>query len=261
MRALAVGAARAALPAIVMLGAAVPAFPDTPAVPIRLELIDMPTAQVLPRGAYELSLRLLGGGSALGGARVGILDILTLGCHYGGSGIVASGAPDWNPRAEFYAKVRVLGESTVPGLALGFDSQGLGAYDDSLDRYEVKSRGVFAVSEKTWPAWGFFSLHGGISLSLEDSDGDDGPTLFVGMQKSLGDAAVFLAEYDLGLNDNHDDGRYGRGRGFLNTSFSWALSEAVSLELDLRNLAENAESDGSLSQWNREVRIRLAEFF
>ncbi len=234
---------------------------ELPAMPLRLDLIDTPTAQLLPRGTYEFSLRLLGGGSAIGGARVGMLDAFTFGFHYGGTEIVASGDPDWNPRVEFYAKLRVLRESVYPAFAIGFDSQGLGAFDDSLDRYEVKSRGLFAVAEKTWPVAGFMSLQGGISRSLEDNDDDDSPTLFGGIQKSLGDRVVFLAEYDLALNDNDGDGQFGRGRGYLNTSFSWAVSEALSLEFDIRNLTENSEQAGLLADWNREIRFRYAEFF
>lgn len=234
---------------------------DLPAMPLRLDLIDTPTAQLLPRGTYEFSLRLLGGGSAIGGARVGMLDAFTFGFHYGGTEIVASGDPDWNPRVEFYTKLRILREAAYPAVAVGFDSQGLGAFDDSLDRYEVKSRGLFAVAEKTWPVAGFMTFQGGISRSLEDDDDDDSPTLFGGMQKSLGDRVVFLAEYDLALNDNDGDGQFGRGRGYLNTSLAWSVSEALSLEFDFRNLTENSEESGLLADWNREIRFRYAEFF
>jgi hypothetical protein len=231
------------------------------ATPIRLELIDMPTAQTLPRGAYEFGLHLMSGGCAVAGGRVGMIDAFTFGFHYGGSEILASGDPDWNPRVEFYAKLRLLRETTVPGIAIGYDSQGLGRYDEDLDRYEIKSRGFYAAMDKTWPVGGFLSLHGGMSYSLEDEDEDNSPTFWVGMQKSIGNPVTLLIEYDLALNDDNDDGQYGRGKGYLNSALAWAITDAFSLEFALRNMTENTYDDGLLGDWNREVRLRYAEFF
>lgn len=231
------------------------------ATPLRLELIDMPTAQTLPRGAYDVALRLFAGGCAVSGARVGMIDAFTFGFHYGGSEILASGEPDWNPRVEFYARLRLLRETTGPGLAFGYDSQGLGKFDEELDRYEVKSRGFYAALDKTWPIGGFLSLHGGISRSLEDNDGEKSPTGWFGMQKSIGNPVTFLIEYDLALNDDNDDGHYGRGRGYLNSGLAWSVTDAFALEFALRNMTENTNDEGLLGDWNREIRLRYAEFF
>ena len=231
------------------------------AAPLRLELIDTPTAQVLPRGGYDIWTRLLAGGDALFGARVGMFDIFTFGVSYGGARVFGGGDPDWNPRIEFYAKLRVVREGAYPGVALGFDSQGFGPFDDRLDRYEMKSRGFYVAVDRTMPLLGYLGLHGGASISLEDNDGEKGPTLFAGIEKSLGDAVVFVTEYDLGLNDNKDNGVYGEGGGFLNTGLTWTVNERFSLDLQFRNLSGNGESDASLSEWNREVRIRVMEFF
>lgn len=231
------------------------------ATPLRLELIDMPTAQTLPRGAYDVALRLFAGGCAVSGARVGMIDAFTFGFHYGGSEILASGDPDWNPRVEFYARLRLLRETTGPGLAFGYDSQGLGKFDEELDRYEVKSRGFYAALDKTWPIGGFLSLHGGISRSLEDNDGEKSPTGWFGMQKSIGNPVTFLIEYDLALNDDNDDGHYGRGRGYLNSGLAWSVTDAFALEFALRNMTENTNDEGLLGDWNREIRLRYAEFF
>jgi hypothetical protein len=231
------------------------------ATPLRLELIDMPTAQTLPRGAYDVALRLFAGGCAVSGARVGMIDAFTFGFHYGGSEILASGEPDWNPRVEFYARLRVLRETTGPGIAIGYDSQGLGKFDEELDRYEVKSRGFYAALDKTWPIGGFLSLHGGVSRSLEDDDGEKSPTGWFGMQKSIGNPVTFLIEYDLALNDDNDDGHYGRGRGYLNSGLAWSVTDAFALEFALRNMTENTNDEGLLGDWNREIRLRYAEFF
>jgi len=234
---------------------------ETPAAPLRLELIDTPTAQVLPRGSYDFSLRLLGDGAALLGTRVGIFDPFTIGFSYGGSNILGGGDPVWNPRIEFESKLRLFREGVMPGLAVGYNSQGLGKYDDDWDRYELKSRGAYAALGKTYTFLGYLAVHGGASISFEDGDRDNGPTLFGGIEKSLGDLVVFLAEYDIASNDNKMNGAYGRGRGYLNACFSWAVSEQLSLDVELRNLADNGELNESLGEWNREIRLRFMDFF
>jgi hypothetical protein len=231
------------------------------AAPLRLELVDTPTAQVLPRGGYDIWMRLLAGGDALFGARVGMFDMFTFGVSYGGSRILGDGDPDWNPRIEFNAKLRLVREGNYPGLAIGYDSQGLGPYDDELERYEMKSRGFYAAVDRSFDFLGYLGLHGGSSVSLENEDGEKGATFFFGLEKSLGNAVLFVAEYDLGLNDNKENGVYGEGGGFLNTGLTWNVNERFALDLAFRNLSENGEGDARLSDWNREVRVRFMEFF
>lgn len=231
------------------------------AAPLRLELIDTPTAQVLPRGGYDVWLRLLGAGDALFGARVGMFDIFTFGASYGGAGVLGGGDPDWNPRIEFYGKLRIAREGQYPGIALGYDSQGFGPFNDSLNRYEMKSRGFYLALDRSFSALGYLGLHGGGSISLEDDDGESGLTFFGGIEKSLGSAVVFVAEYDLGLNDNKENGIYGEGGGFLNTGLTWTVNEKLALDFQFRNLSGNGEADATLDEWNREVRIRMMEFF
>jgi hypothetical protein len=231
------------------------------AAPLRLELIDTPTAQVLPRGGYDLWLRLLGDGDALFGARVGMFDLFTFGASYGGAGVLGGGDPEWNPRIEFMAKIRVLREGQYPGVAIGYDSQGFGPFDDGLDRYEMKSRGFYLAVDRSLAFLGYLGLHGGTSYSLENGDGEGGMTLFAGAEKSIGNAVVFVAEYDFGFNDDAENGIYGEGGGFLNTGLTWSVSEKFALDFQFRNLSGNGEGDGTLDEWNREVRFRMMEFF
>src|SRR5262245_11090 len=169
------------------------------AAPLRLELIDTPTAQVLPRGGYDIWMRLLGDGDALFGARVGMFDLFTFGASYGGANVLGGGDPEWNPRIEFMAKIRVMREGQYPGGAIGFDSQGFGPFNDALDRYEIKSRGFYVAVDRSIAFLGYLGLHGGGSYSLEDGDGEGGITGFFGAEKSLGNAVVLILEYDLGL--------------------------------------------------------------
>ena len=89
-------------------------------------LVDAPTAGLLPRGTYDLDLRLFGEGGLVGAISVGITPRLTIGLSYGGARLLGSDDPDWYPRPEVRLKYRLVEESdSVPALAVGFDFAGL----------------------------------------------------------------------------------------------------------------------------------------
>jgi hypothetical protein len=101
------------------------------------DLIDCPTAGLLPRGSFDVDVRLFPGGGALGGISVGLTDHLLLGVSYGGAKIISDQKVDWFPQPGVSVKYRLIEETfALPALAVGFNSQGYGAYveNDTLSR-------------------------------------------------------------------------------------------------------------------------------
>jgi len=229
------------------------------------ELIDTPTASVAPHASYDTSLRLYAEGGVLLRLRVGLRDALHFGFSFGGTRLLGTGDPDWNPRVEFNIKGQLLRESFAgPAVAIGYDSQGYGAHDGETNRYQVKSRGFYAVASKHFLFVGDLGLHGGINYSLERDDDDDEANFFFGVEKSLHPALDLLVEYDAATNDNLDNGLFGEGKGYLNAALLWRVSEALSLEFDFRNLIENGESgavQNDPSDWRRELKIVYVDYF
>ena len=221
---------------------------DPPPQPRRL--IERPTARTLPRGNFDLDLRVLTKGGILGGIGIGLMDRLTLGFSFGGTEIIGSGEINWNPRVEFSGRYLLLEELRAsPAITIGFESQGYGAYNDSMKRYETKSTGFFIVAAKNYQTLlGGVGLHGGVNLSLEDTDGDGDPSGYVGIDKPLNDQLSILAEYDLGTNQNGK--RLTFGDGHLNMAIRWTLDQ-LDLEFDFKNLLK--------SKVSREIRIVLLE--
>ncbi len=207
-------------------------------------LVDVPTAGLVPRGSYDARLGLLPSGGVQGWLEIGLANWVEAGASYGGLEIVGDGSPVWNPRIGLSLKLRALEETyTFPAVALGIDTQGTGYYDEELERYQFKSRGIFAVVSKNYAFLGDLGIHGGASRSLEDKD-DGNPTFFVGMDKSLGRFVGLLVEYDAALNDDSDDGVYGRGVGYMNAALRITLVPQVELRLVARDLLGNTESAG-----------------
>ena len=225
-------------------------------------LVDVPTAGVTPHGTVATRGQVFPGGGVELRADLGLWDRGSVGVSYGGVQIIGDGRPEWYPRPGFAARVRVLEESwTFPALAVGIDTRGSGFWDETLNRYQFKSRGVFVALSKNYAFLGDLSLHGGASRSFEDDD-DGTPTVFAGFEKSLGSRLGLALEYDLAMNDNRDDGVYGSGRGYLNALLRIRPAPQLELRLVVRDMLENSQfDDPGLSDvvvddgWGREVSL------
>ena len=223
------------------------------------QLIESPTAGLLPRGSFGLDFRFHGSNGILGAVSVGLFNQVMFGVSFGGQDLLGNGSVEWNPRLEFSGRVRVVEEGySMPAVAVGYHSQGYGAFDEDLDRYTSKSKGVYAVFSKNYKSsLGQVGFHTGINKSFEDDDGDKDLSGFVGVDKAFGRNFVLLAEYDLALNDNADNS-LGSGKGLLNAGVRWTVSEQLSLEFDVKNVFRNGQRNPNP---DREIRIVYFERF
>ena len=219
-------------------------------------LVDLPTAGIISHGTVALDIELFQSGGVLAGVSVGAFNRLLLGVSYGGSDIIGTDQPTWNSRPGVNIKLRVIEESIfIPAIALGFSSQGKGAYIDGLNRYAIKSPGFYAVGSKNYRAYGFLSVHGGFNYSLERDDGDDEINVFAGVEKTLGPFLSLLGEYDLGLNDSNRDA-LGRGRGNLNLSFRASIGNGLMLGFVLKDVLQNQQD---ISLGNRVIQLEYVK--
>ncbi|HEX9657138.1 MAG TPA: hypothetical protein VGB89_09545 [Bacteroidota bacterium] len=221
-------------------------------------IVDMPTAGMLASGSYGLDFDFFQDGGLLLNFSVGALDWFSIGASYGGSGIIGSGTPNMNPFPGFSLKLRPIEESILlPALVIGFDSQGKEGYVDSLDRYIIKSPGVFLVASKNYDLLGYISFHVGLNYSFERKDGNRDVNGYLGVEKTIGPALSLLVEYNLGINDSH--GRaIGDGKGYLNTAIKWTVGGGLTLGFTIKDLTKNGVDK---SVGSRTIRIEYARFF
>jgi len=239
-----------------------PGDAQVPAYPQPDLLINTPTAGNLDRGSYSVELRMMPEGGVLGNIKVGLTGRFMLGLSYGGSHIIGEDSVEWNPEPGVQIKYRILNEDySWPALAIGFNSQGYHDYLDAVDRYELKSTGVYAVLSKNYQFFGNLGLHAGVNYSLETGDGDDDPNLFFGIDKNIGDEIALLVEYDTALNDNNPDKGdivQRHGRGYLNAGLRWTFAERFHIEFDVNNILKNKRTVDSVS---REIKAVYIEYF
>ncbi len=222
-------------------------------------LIDMPTAGTLPRGHFNIGLRLYSAGGALGNTDIGLSNRFMIGISYGGTNIVSTSEPDWNPRIGFSLKFRLIDELRVfPAVAVGFTDQGFGPYSSDSSRYAFKSRGFYAVASRSFYFYKWTSSwHFGVNYAREyDGDNDKDLDFFGGFDATFNYNLALLLEYDAGLND--DRGGYpisGKGRGYLNMSIKWLFAENLEIEIILNDLLVNRKEADTFGRGMRIIYV------
>lgn len=227
-----------------------------------VRLIDSPTAGLVDKGRFAIDLRLFPQGGVVGQIQAGILRRLAIGLSFGGEGVIGNDAIDWYPRVEAAARYRVIEEGqSLPGVTLGYETQGFGPY--AAERYQIKSKGFFVAASKNYTsAFGQFGIHGGANWSREHAD-DGGVSGWLGVDKSLNEEIATVAEYDLALNDN-DDNAIGSGRGYLNAGVHWSPVPGLGLGLLLKNILRNGDAEAQVGpdpDMSREISVRYTETF
>jgi len=225
-------------------------------------LVNAPTAGTLPARSFVLETHLFEDGGVAQLIGVGLLDVVDVGVSFSGIGIIGSEPVRWQPHAAFQGRIRIIEESMVsPALAIGFDSQGEGAYvsGKNLNRFRTKSKGAYCVASRNYRFLGNLGLHGGVNYSFEDNDGDRDPSFWAGADKTIGPMFEVCAEYDFATNDN-ENRSITYNRGYLNGAVRMHIGGSFILEFDLRNILRNekkglAGNAETLPEPSRELRI------
>lgn len=224
--------------------------------PQALYLIDKPTAGILPHASYMLRGRMGPESSFLLEGRVGIRDIFQAGMSVGMQGVFERGDIHVNEHIGVKARVRVIQEGVLPAVALGVDTQGIGAYHKNLNRYDRKSLGFYGVVSRNYAlSIGDLGLHGGVNWSLE-SDDDSSVNIFGGIELVLGGQLSLMLDADPALNDNVEDGMFGQGGYYLDGAVRLYANDSIVLTLVFRDLAANL-----YSEVGREFDVALIQLF
>ena len=229
--------------------------------PVRL--VDSPTAGLIDKGRFAVALRLFPDGGVLTQVNAGVMRRLSIGLSYGGVNVIGDDAIDWHPRVEVAARYRVIEESAgLPAITAGYETQGYGPYEGNT-RYEVKSKGFFVAASKNYMSgFGQFGVHGGVNWSRERDDGDDDPSGWAGIDKTINEELSVVAEYDFAFNDN-DSSALGSGKGYLNAGVYWSAVPNIYVGFLLKNVLGNGDASGRGSDpdLSRELSIRYSEEF
>ncbi|MDA0986562.1 MAG: YjbH domain-containing protein [Bacteroidetes bacterium] len=222
-------------------------------------LVDVPTAGLLKRGAFAFDLDFFQQGGMTFSLSAGALDRLNFGISFGGAGFIGyeKVVPQKNPGVML--KFRLFDETQgMPAIAFGFNSQGKETYLDSLERFTIKSPGVYIAASKNYSMMGNLSWHGGVNLSMERKDGDKDLNIFAGIEKSIGKDISLVFDYDFAFNDNLE--KVGKGRGYLNGGVLWSFGNGFLMAFNLKNIVKN-NSTKEVTIGNRTLHIEYIRTF
>jgi len=228
------------------------------------KLIDCPSAGGPEYHSYDFELRTYADGGVLTGFTIGLFQRFSMGLFFGGTGIIGFGKPDWNPQPGVIAQYRFLNETTgLPALAIGFNNQGYGKWDDDAERYQFKAKGFYAVLGKNFVIGqlGEFGTHFGVNQNPVSGD-DDRIDFWTAADYHLTTQLTVILEYSAALNDCNRKFSYGEGRGYMNAGIRWTFAERLAIDLHFRDVLNN-QKDGFRggSEIGREVRISYVESF
>jgi len=222
------------------------------------ELIDLPVAGTLRHREYGLGLRIYPNGGVLSDFSVGMFDRLHAVLYYGGENLIGQGDVNWNPRMGIDFRLRIVDESFLfPGIAVGVNTQGYGGYNKTLDRYSIKSRGLYVVSSRNYATIiGDAGVHIGANVSMERKDEDKDLNFFAGTNISIKKISEVLIEYDAAFNDNEKKSA-GSNKGYFNIGLRFFISNNFQLTFHFKDLFENAKG----KSYGREIRIEYRDSF
>ena len=213
------------------------------------QLTDIPTAGILQKGEVSFPISICKNGGVSFGAGVGIIPKLMFGIEYGGEYVLGDSIPAWNPSPGVFIKYRIFDESPkMPAIAIGYDSRGYGAFIDSLNstkvnRYEIKSKGFYAVASRNFDFLGNLGIHLGLNYSSEKDDKDEDLNFFCGIDKSINSQISLFAEYDCAFNDNGKEDEHTfnvrEGNGYLNAAIHLQCAENLIIKIHFRDLLGN----------------------
>ena len=213
--------------------------------------ITSPNSNVLNRGDYSFQTKFYGDSSMRLTSHIGLFERLSIGFSYGAENFVGNQEPDWYDHIDFKAKFQILKETVhIPGLSIGFDSEGHGKWIKQFNRYAMKSPGFYAVIGKNDLFLRGSKINFGVNKSTEDDDGDKDLNSFISLGQSIGEDLNFTLEYNFAFNDNSDNPtndleKYGDGRGYLNLSAGWYIIPDLQFKFSIYDLLENAPKFGA----------------
>ncbi len=215
-------------------------------------LIDMPTGNILHPGDMKGSLRFYEEGGMLGRLSVGISNRMMFGVSYNADNLIGEKIIQWSRIPGVHFAYRLKEESLRSfSLVIGVDTQGYGNYwrqedypdslksltetQHQLNRYSIKSKGLYIVASRSFKKFRYVNLHVGVNRSLEKSDRDTDPNFFMGVCVQMAKDLALLVEYDMAVNDNRLQD-VESDRGYLNAGIRWTFEKHLFIELDLKNL-------------------------
>lgn len=208
--------------------------------------VDMPTAGVIPKGDYSVGMQFFSSGGLAVNVDYGFFKNFNAGVSLSGVNIIGYGDVKLQNVPGINVKYRFIDETlAIPAFAVGLNTQGKGEYQNSSNRFEFFSPGIFlAVSKNfTWDL-GDLAMHGGINYSFENPTDNFLMNYYFGIEQSLLSRLSVSLEYNSSVFER--EAKRIDSPGLVNSSLRCSIGEGFTLELQLRDLLETINKNNSI---------------
>ena len=213
------------------------------------DIVDMPTAGVIPKGDYAVDLVYFDGGGLAFTFNYALWRNFNIGAALSAQNFVGSGEITLQNIPAILLKYRFVNETIeVPAFAIGLSTRGAGTYSNSSNKYAVSSPGVFLALSKNF-RWDLGSLatHAGFNYSFENVTDDFFINYYAGSEQSIGNRVALNVEYNAGAFE-WKAGRT-KGKGFLNASLRYSLGYGFTLQFQFRDLLNNFKNSDEITRY------------
>lgn len=223
------------------------------------EILDMPTAGVLPLNTYSIKTKLYGYGGIMAESNFCFLKNLMVGMSFGANNIIGTSDIEFQKMPGFYLKYRITDETLkFPAIAVGFNSQGNGKWKKGDNRFENMSPGFYLVTSKNFN-WNLGDIAAtlGVNYSFEPDKNNNKINIYCGFEQTLGKYFSVCGELNLNLNDAASNNNSLPIN--FSTSVKSSIARGITLELQLRNLVnENKYIENKI---DRRLSIDIIKYF
>lgn len=213
------------------------------------EIVDMPTAGVLPKSDYAVDMLHYENGGLAFSMNYGLWRNFNIGGSLSIANLVGSQDVLVQNVPSIIIKYRFINETLeIPAFAVGISTRGAGNYNNSSNRFEIASPGIFLALSKSF-LWdlGYLALHAGVNYSFENTSEDFFVNSYAGLEQAIGKRFAINLEYNSGAFE-WEAGRT-RGRGFLHSSLRYSLGYGFTVQMQFRDLLNNFKNSRSVTRY------------
>lgn len=157
-----------------------------------IEVVDIPTADILDAMTYAATFRFYSDGGLTSRLNIAPLKRVNLGISFDAQRVIGAGDPHMI-RPAVYFKLRALdGTDFFPAVALGYDNQGM-LWDETLDQFRHREKGLYLVGSH---ALFYTNLEFHAGVNVNEFDEDSAVYGFFGSTLKLTPNFALLMEYD-----------------------------------------------------------------
>lgn len=206
-----------------------------------VELIDIPTAEVVDANHYSANFRLYQDGGILSRIIFGLGKRVNLGVSFDLVNFIGKKDVDFQ-RPELQLKFRFYdGSKNLPAFALGYDSQGY-YYDSTTEKYRYPEKGVYLVASREI----FSSTEFHLGLNIYDFKTDQFCS-FLGFSWTAAEEVIIFTEVDRIWKLDE--------KPYINLGLRYLHTPNLSVEVSARNLTQAKDTTGTKQEWERIMRI------